>query len=265
MSTAIVINQHEEQKDIGSIIISIGSETDVDQVHSEKDPFLELSLTMDPDMILNSKITRSSSFDYKGLPRPILIKEDTTGGCGGKTWEAADVSCNYLIWKYKSSNGNAFKGKTILELGSGTGLVGLVLGAMCNPLDANKIVITDQIPMLSLMEANIDINNLGRTVRANVLDWGVELPQWLTKIPDIIIASDCVYLEVAFQPLIDSLLLLSNENTEIYLCYKRRRKADKRFFTLARKQFTITEVTEDPHRPGYERNGLHLYLMKRKL
>lgn len=64
----------------------------------------------------------------------------------------------------------------------------------------------------------------------------------MTEKPDVIIASDCVYLEVAFQPLIDTLVMLSNEKTEIYLCYKRRRKADKRFFMLARKKFTFTEV-----------------------
>jgi Lysine methyltransferase len=145
MPTAIVINQSEEQNGVSTIIVTTKSETDVDQVHSEEDPFLELSLTLDPEKIINSKTTRTSSFDYKGLPRPILINEDTTGGCGGKTWEAADVSCNYLIWKYQSSNGHAFRGKTILELGSGTGLVGLVLGAICNPLDAKEIVITDQM------------------------------------------------------------------------------------------------------------------------
>jgi hypothetical protein len=65
---------------------------------------------------------------------------------------------------------------------------------------------------------------------------------WMNEKPDVIIASDCVYLEIAFQPLIDTLVMLSNEKTEIYLCYKRRRKADKRFFMLARKKFTLTEV-----------------------
>ncbi|KAH8553099.1 putative methyltransferase-domain-containing protein [Umbelopsis sp. PMI_123] len=242
MSTAIVLNQNEKQNDVGSILIMTTSEADVDQASSIKDPFLELSLTLEPEKIINSKITRMSSFNYEGLPQPILVNEDTTGGCGGKTWEAADVTCNYIIWKYKSTNGQAFRGKSILELGSGTGLVGLVLGAMCSPADAKEIVITDQLPMLSLMEANINSNELGKIVKAKVLDWGVELPQWLTEMPDIIIASDCVYLEIAFQPLIESLLLLSNENTEIYLCYKRRRKADKRFFTLAKKKFIITEV-----------------------
>lgn len=145
MSTAIVLNLNEKQADVGATLVKTVCETEVDQVHSEKDPFLELSLTLDPESILNSKITRTSSFNYKGLPRPILINEDTTGGCGGKTWEAADVSCNYLIWKYESSNGHAFRGKSILELGSGTGLVGLVLGAMCNPTNAEEVIITDQM------------------------------------------------------------------------------------------------------------------------
>lgn len=146
MSTAIVLNQKDEQQEIGSIIVMPVADAVADRrLSSEQDPFLELSLTLEPDKSINSKITRTSTFDYKGLPQPILINEDTTGGCGGKTWEAADVTCNYLIWRHQSSSGSAFRGKSILELGSGTGLVGLVLGAICNPGDVKEIVITDQL------------------------------------------------------------------------------------------------------------------------
>jgi hypothetical protein len=145
MSTSIVLNQNGKEESVGSILIMPLSDSEVDLGISGQDAFLELSLTLETDKTINSKITRTSTFDYKGLPQPILIDEDTTGGCGGKTWQAADVMCNYLIWKYESSNGSAFKGKNVLELGSGTGLVGLALGAMCNPNDAKEIVITDQL------------------------------------------------------------------------------------------------------------------------
>lgn len=145
MSTSIVLNQNEKEESVGSILIMPLSDSEVDLDISGQDGFLELSLTLETDKTINSKITRTSTFDYKGLPQPILIDEDTTGGCGGKTWQAADVMCNYLIWKYESSNGSAFIGKNVLELGSGTGLVGLALGAMCNPNDAKEIIITDQL------------------------------------------------------------------------------------------------------------------------
>ncbi|CAM0143178.1 Protein-lysine N-methyltransferase efm6 [Umbelopsis sp. WA50703] len=261
MSTPIILNPSVGAEIIASLATS--SLPEVEQL-AIRDPFLELSLGMETGNATASKIDRTSTFHYKGLSQPIIINEDTSGGCGGKTWEAADVTCNYLIWKHQQDSHAAFKNKRILELGSGTGLVGLVLGAICNPNGAKEIVITDQLPMLALMENNIITNGLNDIVSAKILDWGTSLPVWMNEKPDVIIASDCVYLEIAFQPLIDTLVMLSNEKTEIYLCYKRRRKADKRFFMLARKKFTLTEVLEDPNRPDYERLGIHLYLLKRK-
>lgn len=57
---------------------------------------------------------------------------------------------------------------------------------------------------------------------------------------------------------------LTDERTEILLCYKKRRNADKRFFLLLKKHFTFEHVSDDPHKVKYEREGLHLYSVKRK-
>lgn len=92
---------------------------------------------------------------------------------------------------------------------------------------------------------------------------GEPIPENMTR-PDIILASDCVYLEVAFQPLIDTLMLLTDENTEIYMSYRKRRKADKRFFQMARKKFNLTEV-EDPKQSSYKKEGLRLYQLMKKV
>lgn len=74
-------------------------------------------------------------------------------------------------------------------------------------------------------------------------DRGEEIPEESELLDvDIILASDCVYLEVAFIPLLETLLALAKKDTVIYLAYKKRRKADKRFFQLARKKFELIEV-----------------------
>jgi methylase of polypeptide subunit release factors len=142
MSTPIILNPSVGAEIIASLATS--SLPEVEQL-AIRDPFLELSLGMETGNATASKIDRTSTFHYKGLSQPIIINEDTSGGCGGKTWEAADVTCNYLIWKHQQDSHAAFKNKRILELGSGTGLVGLVLGAICNPNGAKEIVITDQL------------------------------------------------------------------------------------------------------------------------
>ncbi|KAI9026440.1 putative methyltransferase-domain-containing protein [Phycomyces nitens] len=202
-----------------------------------------------------------SDISYEGLLNPIHLQQDLSGGCGGKTWEAADVMIEYLLWK-KTQSESLFDGKRILDLGSGTGLVGLAV-ASAFP-GAQNMTLTDQIPMMELMKQNIILNGLEEKVDTQLLDWGTPLPDHILPLPDVILASDCVYLEIAFQPLVDTLLLLSKKETVIYLSYMKRRNADKRFFQLIRKKFILKEVEDDPKRAVYSRRGLHLYLLTKK-
>ena len=84
---------------------------------------------------------------------------------------------------------------------------------------------------------------------------------------DVILAADCVYFEPAFPLLVRTLAdLVPDESVEVLFCYKKRRKvrsitselifhliyrtssvqADKRFFTLLKKEFTWAEVCAKP-------------------
>ena len=67
---------------------------------------------------------------------------------------------------------------------------------------------------------------------------------------DYIIASDCVYLEDAFNPLLKTLCRLSHEQQTItFLASVKRRKADKKFFVKARKYFKMDQVSSDLIKP----------------
>jgi len=82
--------------------------------------------------------------------------------------------------------------------------------------------------------------------------------------PDLILAADCVYLESAFPLLVSTLSDLTDNDTEVLFCYKKRRKADKRFFTMLKKKFVWTEVMDDPDRQIYSRDSISLLrLVKR--
>jgi hypothetical protein len=68
-----------------------------------------------------------------------------------------------------------------------------------------------------------------------------------TRPPTLLLLADCVYYEPAFPLLVQTLQDLVNlhshpEDIEILFCYKKRRKADKRFFKLAQKVFSWSEV-----------------------
>lgn len=92
---------------------------------------------------------------------------------------------------------------------------------------------------------------------------GDPLPPSIPHKYDVILAADCVYFEPAFPLLVKTLTdLVPDKSVEVLFCYKKRRKvrsicpnstmqstyrtgfaqADKRFFTLLKKEFTWTEV-----------------------
>ncbi|KZT26892.1 hypothetical protein NEOLEDRAFT_1155278 [Neolentinus lepideus HHB14362 ss-1] len=186
----------------------------------------------------------------------ILLKVDASPGCGGLAWPAGEVLAAYLALRGRKS----LSGKTILELGSGTGLVGLVAGAL-----GGNAWITDQLPLLEIMKANVVMNDLASCVEVAELNWGKPIPDTLPRSPDLIITADCVYFEPAFPLLVETLdELVSNARTEVLFCYKKRRKADKRFFTLLRKRFTWEEVQDDPNTPVYSREAISLLRLFKK-
>jgi len=113
------------------------------------------------------------------------------------------------------------------------------------------------------MSHNVLLNNLSN-VTVSELNWGEPLTDDLPR-PDLILAADCIYFEPAFPLLVQTLSdLVVDEKTEVLLCYKKRRKADKRFFALLKKKFTWTEVMDNPNREVYSRDQIYLLrLLKR--
>ncbi|TFK74502.1 hypothetical protein BDN72DRAFT_759811 [Pluteus cervinus] len=187
----------------------------------------------------------------------ISLAVDATPGCGGIAWPAGEVLSRYLVYKGPTY----VQSKSILELGSGTGLVGLVAAKLGCP----SVWITDQAPLLDIMNRNIHLNNLSESVKAVELNWGTPIPHPNDSPPnpDLILAADCVYFEPTFPLLVQTLSDLSTSSTEILFCYKKRRKADKRFFTLLKKQFTWEEV-HDPERAIYTREAISLLSLKKR-
>ncbi|PWN35116.1 uncharacterized protein FA14DRAFT_167464 [Meira miltonrushii] len=191
----------------------------------------------------------------------VALALDVTTGCGGKIWPAAEVLGQYIASK---RTGGEWKGKQAVELGAGTGLVGLLAAQLG---DLEKVWITDQIPMMKLMAQNLDLNpDLRERCIVAELNWGEAVPEDVTTHPDVLLLADCVYLEIAFQPLVDTMVEMSTPQTEILFCYQQRRKADKRFFKMLRKHFTFTDIEDDdPERAKqYNRQGTHLYRVQKK-
>ncbi|KKK24264.1 hypothetical protein P175DRAFT_0511914 [Aspergillus ochraceoroseus IBT 24754] len=206
------------------------------------------------------KLPGQSSVTFDGLLKePLLLKEDLKEGCGGQLWPAGMVLAKYMLRRHHSD----LSDKTIVELGAGGGLVGLAVARGCH-VGPSPLYITDQIPMVSLMEANIKLNNLSSTVKAAVLDWGDPIPADIPRHPAIILAADCVYFEPAFPLLVTTLKELLGPDSVCYFCFKKRRRADLRFMKLAKKAFSITEISDDPDAETYKRENISLYSIRAK-
>ncbi|KAJ7937345.1 putative methyltransferase-domain-containing protein [Mycena leptocephala] len=173
---------------------------------------------------------------------------DASPGCGGVAWPAGEVLAQYLV----NRGPNSLEGKQVLELGSGTGLVGLVAAML-----GGTVYLTDQAPLLNIMRENVEINKLSSLCVVTELNWGEPIPAEIPR-PDIILAADCVYFEPAFPLLVQTLCDLVDEDTEVLFCYKKRRKADKRFFALLKKKFKWSDVPDDPARATYSRESISL-------
>lgn len=226
------------------------------------------SLSIVPDR--ENKAAGITSTDFDGLLHtPILLHEDLKEGCGGQLWPAGMTLAKYML-KYHQD----LRGKSVLEIGAGGGLVGLAIASGCLITDGEKLLVTDQIAMLSLMETNIALNALESKVRALVYDWGADMPaevasQLSTKgsqdraFPDVVLAADCVYFEPAFPLLLQTLADLIGPSTVCHFCFKKRRKADMRFIRDLMKKFNVQE-TEYEGRVQDRRETIFLYKVTAK-
>lgn len=198
------------------------------------------------------------TFDGR-LASPLKIWEDGGAvGCGGKIWIAGELLSKYLLDKPISQKGK------IIEIGSGTGLVGLALGLSLPNRDLADIWITDIDELVPLMEKNIELNGLTDTVHAATLSWGEPLPDYAKDGVDVILAADCVYLERAFPLLEKTLLDLTNENTLVLMSYRKRRKADSKFFRKIRKNFDIIQIRDFKDYKSYIKQSVNLFQLVRR-
>ncbi|KKY27366.1 hypothetical protein UCDDS831_g00768 [Diplodia seriata] len=204
------------------------------------------------------KAASTSSIDFDGLlARPLKLHEDLKGGCGGQLWPAGMVLSRYLLRQHKHD----LKGRSILELGSGGGLVGLAVALGCDVSASEKhpLYITDQEPMFALMQQNTALNGLAARVKPLIYDWGTAPPADIAVPPDVILAADCVYFEPAFPLLQKTLEDLIGPNTVCYFCFKKRRRADLHFVKAIKKTFDVQRVEDDADKDVYARENIFLF------
>ena len=174
--------------------------------------------------------------------------DDATGAC---------VSDSAIcLARYLERNRAAVDGKSILELGCGSGFLGLVAAA----LGARSVDLTDLDNALPLAERNCQRFRNARgpaaEVRAAALPWGLSP----TRDYDVVLVADCLLRDAAhlYAPLCDTLAdCLRSDNKGYFACEQRTSDLQPFFDRLHELEITALLIT-DLH-PSYSAPEIFVY------
>ncbi|XP_038672437.1 EEF1A lysine methyltransferase 3-like isoform X2 [Scyliorhinus canicula] len=117
------------------------------------------------------------------------------------------------LMKYFEEQNASFLGKKVIEMGSGTGALGIL-----TVLLGGDVTITDKSELLEQMEWNVSVNipSCCRSrIRVRALSWGYDQTLFPSDY-DYILCADIMYSYESVPLILKTLLHLSNENTIIY-------------------------------------------------
>lgn len=168
-------------------------------------------------LLLTFTHTKDSSTPFVINGRKIYLSEanpnemSSTVQTSRSIWDASIIMTKYFEYYQNDIN---LMGKSIVELGAGRGLLGLSLGAM-----GGTVVLSDVGMVVNSLENSITLNGLDENMTAEEIDWTERRGR---RKFDIITCADVVWVAELVEPLIKTLVELSNETTTIYMAHQTR-------------------------------------------
>ena len=161
---------------------------------------------------------------------------------GGDVWHGSHALGLYLQDKL-----GIVAGKRVLELGSGTGYLGLVAAALA----AKEVFVSDRAVMVPLMKANIDRNRrLAGVAKPLELDWCGDIDAQLaiatsTHPLDVVLGADLIYEFAEKGALVQVLCKACSASTKVYLSQSHREGNEQAFFAAVSLHFFVEDVTAE--------------------
>ncbi|XP_055496919.1 EEF1A lysine methyltransferase 3-like [Leucoraja erinacea] len=157
----------------------------------------------------STTLIRWNNFEFCGFSLKIARMMDSRLGISSYIWDAGVSLCQYF-----EKEDVSFTGKKVIELGSGTGIVGILAALL-----GGNVTMTDKPDTLKQINSNIAVNipiACRHRLKVSSLIWGEDQ----TKFPndyDFILGSDIVYSSICYPALLETLRYLCNQGTTIYL------------------------------------------------
>ncbi|KAL1416472.1 hypothetical protein MTO96_000750 [Rhipicephalus appendiculatus] len=179
----------------------------------------------------------------------LAIHQWTEGDVGCVVWDGALVLGKYI--DHKNCVGEWDAKKNVLELGSGTGIVGIITASF-----GNDVLLTDLPQFVPLLEKNLEENRDRLRGKASVrtLEWGAP------PVGDMV-APDAV------DPLLKTMTELCGPNTEMLVSYEDRDNeansaAVAHFLRGCRQHFLIEEVPSKEQHPDFSSHDIHILKLR---
>ncbi|XP_054828269.1 protein N-lysine methyltransferase METTL21A [Eublepharis macularius] len=184
------------------------------------------------------KLHKPSSV-YSFANHTIQIKQNWKQlGVAAVVWDAAVVLCTYL-----EMGDIDLRGHSAIELGAGTGLLGMVAALL-----GAHVTITDRKVALAFLESNVQANlpvDIQPRAVVKELTWGQNLTGFSAGEYDFVLGADIVYLEETFLDLLQTLDHLCSDHTVILLSCRLRYERDQNFLAMLKRSFSVHEVYYD--------------------
>jgi predicted nicotinamide N-methyase len=187
----------------------------------------------------------------------VLVQDPHSNYLGGYIWLTSIVFCSYLerLFSKRDRHGliNLDHSKRWVELGSGVGLIGIML----HKLGIEDVVITDIQELVEPMEKNVLANDIrvksisGRrkndyqdnVIVVDPLLWNNQQDMDSIKAAgdiDYLVACDCIYSEASAMDLVNTMDYLATNSTTI-LCISevRNQQAQDKFILEAKSRFQV--------------------------